>query len=82
MNDGSGSDVLIEIDSAEIRDKPLYTVHTTTAPTVIGATYIYQLRAYNINGETASETVAFVLASVPDAPTQAPTSDISVSSFE
>jgi hypothetical protein len=41
MNDGAGGDTFTEIDSAEIRDKPLYTVHTTTAPSVIGATYIF-----------------------------------------
>jgi hypothetical protein len=82
MNDGVGGDIYSEIDAAEINNKPLYTSHTTTAPTVEGSTYIFQLRAYNINGVAISQTSAFVLASIPAAPTAAPDSDLAQSSFE
>ena len=41
MNDGAGGDVYSEIDASEINYKPLYTTHTTTAPTVEGSTYIF-----------------------------------------
>jgi hypothetical protein len=82
MNDGMGGDVYSEIDSEIINNKPLYTTHTTTAPTVEGSTYIFQLRAYNINGVAISETSAFVLASISETPTVAPTSDLTKSSFE
>ena len=46
----------------------------------MGATYIFYLTAFNINGETVSETSAFVIASIPTAPTSAPSSDLLVSS--
>ena len=68
MNDGLGGDNLIEIDSDLIRNKPLYTKHTTYSANIIGATYIFELCAYNINGVTCSDTKAFVLASIPSAP--------------
>jgi hypothetical protein len=54
MNNGAGGDTLAEIDASTIRSKPLYTTHTTTAPSTVGATYLFQLRAYNINGVTVS----------------------------
>jgi hypothetical protein len=41
MNDGQGSDVLTEIDSALVRGKPFMTTLTTSAPTIVGATYIF-----------------------------------------
>ena len=41
MNDGMGGDVLTEIDTSQIRDKPFYTEHTTTVPTLLGNTYIF-----------------------------------------
>jgi hypothetical protein len=41
MNDGKGGDIFTEIDSAQIRNKPTYTKHTTTAATIVGATYIF-----------------------------------------
>lgn len=39
-----------EIDSIQIRNKPWITQHKTTAPTILGAIYIFQVEAYNING--------------------------------
>jgi hypothetical protein len=80
MNDGTNSNVFTEIDASMIREKPQYTIHTTTAPTVIGATYLFKLQAININGSTYSEPVGFVFADLPETPTFAPTSDLSVSS--
>ena len=41
MNDGLGGDVFTEIDSAFVRDKPQYIMHTTSAATVPGNTYIF-----------------------------------------
>lgn len=41
MNDGQGGDNLTEIDSVQIRNKPTYTKHTTSAPSIVGATYIF-----------------------------------------
>ena len=80
MNDGQGGNDMVEIDSAQIRDKPWLTQHTTTAPTILGATYVFQVEAYNINSNTFSDTIGFVFGSIPDSPTDAPVSDLSVSS--
>jgi hypothetical protein len=49
---------------------------------MIGATYIFMLQAYNINGVTSSDTAAFVLASVPATPSDIPYSNLSYSSSE
>jgi len=80
MNDGTSSNVFTEIDASEVRDKPQYTLHTTSEPSVVGATYLFKLQAININGSTFSEPVGFVIADLPDTPTNAPTSDLSISS--
>lgn len=76
MNDGRGGDVFNEIDFAQVRDKPLYTQHTTTAATIVGATYLFKVKAYNINGSVMSKSVAYVIASIPTKPLSAPISDI------
>ena len=78
MNDGLDGNVFTEIDAAAIRDKPEYTLHTSTAPTLIGSTYMFKLEAYNINGSTFSEPVSFVFADKPNAPSNAPRSDFGV----
>lgn len=70
----------IEIDSAQVRDKPSYMEHTSSAATVEGSTYIVFIQAYNINGVATSESTAFVLASVPSTPTFAPQADLTMSS--
>lgn len=80
MNDGHGSDIFTEIDSEVIRNKPMYTEHTITHLMDEGATYIVFVQAYNINGATNSESMAFVLASKPATPIVAPTSDLMFSS--
>ena len=41
MNDGMSGDVLTEIDTSQVRDKPFYTEHTTTVPNLLGNTYIF-----------------------------------------
>jgi len=71
----------IEIDAAEVRDKPTYMEHTSTSATIEGNTYIVFVQAYNINGVVTSESTSFVLASVPATPSFAPQSDLLVSSF-
>ena len=76
INDGMGGDVFNEIDFAQIRNKPLYTHHTTTAPTIVGATYLFKIKAYNINGSVMSKSVAYGIASIPAKPFSAPVSDI------
>jgi len=80
MNDGAGGDSFSEIDSAEVADKPYYTEHTTSTPNIVGATYLFYLKAININGECTSESVAFILADKPATPTAAPYRDFEVSS--
>ena len=75
MNDGAGGDVYSEIDASSIRDKPSYTRRTTSAPTVVGATYMFKVEAYNQNGQTFSEAAGFVLAGLPATPPNAPTSN-------
>jgi hypothetical protein len=80
MNDGAGSDTFIEIDSVTIRDQPSYIEHTTSHSMIEGATYVVFVQAYNINGAVTSDSMAFVLASIPTTPTTAPTSDLTVSS--
>jgi hypothetical protein len=80
MNDGQGGSVMTEIDSIQIRDKPWLSYHSTSTPNILGATYIFQLEAYNVNGNTFSDSIGFVFGSTPDAPTDAPGSDLSVSS--
>lgn len=55
-------------------------LHSSTTPSLVGATYIFKLEAYNINGSTFSEPVSFVLADIPGTPGSAPTSDFSISS--
>jgi len=71
---------MTEIDSLAIRNKPWITQHKTTAPTILGAIYIFQVEAYNINGQTWSESAGFVFGSVPSTPSDAPISDLTVSS--
>ena len=78
MNDGDNENVFTEIDASNIRNKPEYTLHTTTAPKIIGATFMFKVEVYNINGSTFSEPVSFVIADKPAAPTSPPTSDFSV----
>ena len=75
MNDGAGGDTYSEIDAAAIRDKPAYTKHTTTQPSIVGATYMFKVEAYNQNGQTFSEAVSFVLADLPGTPPNAPASN-------
>ena len=41
MNDGQSGIEMSEIDSTQIRDKPWLTQHKTTAPTLLGATYVF-----------------------------------------
>jgi len=41
MNDGNGGNQMFEIDSAAVRDKPWLVQHTTTAPSILGATYVF-----------------------------------------
>lgn len=48
-----------------VRDKPQYTLHTTSTPSVVGATYLFKLEAYNVNGSTYSEPIGFVFADKP-----------------
>jgi hypothetical protein len=80
MNDGAGSDTFTEIDSVLIRDQAMYNAHTTSHSMIEGATYVVFVQAYNINGVVTSESMAFVLASVPETPSTAPSSDLTVSS--
>ena len=65
MNDVVNGDVFTQIDQEIVRDKPQYTLHTTSAPSVVGATYLFKLEAYNVNGSTYSEPIGFVLADKP-----------------
>lgn len=67
-----------EVDASLIRDKPEYTIHTISGLTLLGNTYLVQIEAYNQVGSVFSETIGFVLASVPDTPSTAPYSDLSV----
>ena len=55
MNDCAGGDTYSEIETAAIREKPVYTKHTTTQPSIIGATYVFKVEAYNQNGQTFRE---------------------------
>jgi hypothetical protein len=41
MNDGSDNETLVEIDATLIRNKPLYTTHTTNAPNKVGSKYVF-----------------------------------------
>lgn len=81
-NDGLGGTVFAEIDAQSVRDKPYYTEHTTTTANVAGRAYIFQIEAYNINGNTFSETAAFVVGDVPGTPNNAPTSDFTTSNTQ
>ena len=83
INDGNGGTTFTEIDSALIRNKPGYTLHTTTTfpAASIGNTFLFKLEAYNVIGSTMSPSVGFVLADVPATPGVAPTSDDSVTSI-
>lgn len=65
MNDGNGGDDFSDIDSSAFLNKPLLQEHTSFAAIVEGNTYVVYLKAYNVAGITVSESVAFVLASVP-----------------
>jgi hypothetical protein len=78
MNDGLDGNIFTEIDASTIRNKPEYTLHSSTAPNLIGSTYMFKLEAYNINGSTFSEPISFVFADKPTAPSNAPISDLSV----
>ena len=72
MNDGLGSDTFAEIDSAEVRNKPFLSEHTSFAASFEGNSYIVYLVAHNVAGSTASESIGFVLASQPEAPESGP----------
>ena len=65
-----------------IREKPWLTQHSTTAPTIIGATYVFQVEAYNINGHTFSDSIGFVFGSTPDKPLDSPISELTVSTAD
>ena len=47
MNDGDNENVFTEIDASNIRNKPEYTLHTTTAPKIINHNYIVIVHAQN-----------------------------------
>jgi hypothetical protein len=79
MSDDAGTS-FNEIDASLVRSKPEYTIHTTLVPSAAGSAYMFKIEAYNVNGNTFSEPVSFVLADTPAAPLNAPTSDLSVSS--
>jgi hypothetical protein len=80
MNDGAGSDTFSEIDSAAVKDKPALSLHSSTSPSTLGATYRFKLKAYNVVGSTYSESVGYVIADLPTAPATAPLTDPSITS--
>jgi len=82
MNDGAGGDVFAEIDALEIRDKPHYTLHTSAEATDVGATYIFKVEAYNVQGSTFSDSIGFVVGDIPSTPANAPTSDVAVTTTQ
>lgn len=80
MNDGAGGDSFSEIDAASVNDKPALSIHSTTASSTLGATYRFKLQAINVVGSTYSESVGYVIADLPSAPTSAPATDLSITS--
>jgi hypothetical protein len=72
-----------EIDSALVRNKPGYTIHTTSSfpPNSIGLSFAFKVEAYNVIGSTFSTAGAsFTLADLPQNPLKAPISDETVTS--
>lgn len=65
MDSGSGFN---EIDAALVNDKPYLREYQITSflGTDTGSTFDFYLEATNVIGTVASDSVSFVLASVPD----------------
>jgi len=83
MNGGDGGQNFVEIDGSQIRNKPGYNIHTTSASLFtaasIGKKYAFKVEAYNVIGNVFSIAGAhFTLADLPKTPTLAPISDESI----
>jgi hypothetical protein len=82
MNDGQGSDLFTQIDQTQVNDKPYYFQHTTTMPSdSLAKTYLFYVRAYNVNGGVDSMSAPFVIGDLPKTPVSGPSSDLTVSTF-
>lgn len=77
MFDGSA---FLEVDAAQVNEKPFLIEHQTFATTVPGKTYLFKISAFNVNGDPISSSVRFVLGDLPGKPTNAPISDSDYSS--
>jgi hypothetical protein len=58
MNDGNGGQVYNEIDAILVRDKPGYTLHTTSSSLFtaasIGKKFAFKVEVYNVIGSVFS----------------------------
>jgi len=74
MDDGEEGD-LVEVDAADVNDKPTLRTYLISAFTAsdTSKTYRFKLRASNSIGSVDSEEILHVLAAVPDKPTSGPT---------
>jgi len=75
-NDGAGGTTTTVVDAATIQNKPYLSQHAVTGLSPTGNTFKFKIEAENEIGSVVSEEVSIVLASVPDAPSAAPTQDL------
>lgn len=75
INDGLGGDITTQVNQTEIQNKPYITEWKVESLTEIGNEYLFKVVVYNENGYAESDSVAFVLAAVPDTPGSAPVQD-------
>ena len=72
-DNGASGSISIEVDPANINNKPYLTSYDVTFTAAdIGKTYRFILTVQNILGEKSSNAASFILATVPDKPLTVP----------
>lgn len=75
-DDGEAGTISIEVDAADINNRPTLTQHEVVlTATDTGKQFRFKLVAENFEGVTESRVAAFIIAQEPDKPASAPTHD-------
>ena len=75
-DNGDSGSISIEVDPAEVNNKPTLTQYNVVFDsTKTGSYFRFQIAASNAEGSTLSRVGAFIIAQQPDKPLETPTHD-------
>jgi hypothetical protein len=78
MDDGSSG--FVEVDAAQINNKPYLNHHTVTGLTLLGSNYLFKVEILNEIGSVQSMSAPILLSDVPDKPSTIPVQDFTYTS--